>query len=100
MPFDGSTKAARAKTAVPTRTLLRIGGTFLPLELDRHGLRIPVRRLLHDELLLREPRDVAVQHGIPDPENEAVSVAVLHQGELVGRAPHDAHELHARAGEQ
>src|SRR5881394_1410710 len=55
-----SAKAARARTADPTRTLVRMGTTILPLELNCDRLRVAVGRLLDDELFLGEPRDETV----------------------------------------
>src|SRR3954468_23192883 len=97
--------AARTSAAVsaamrpprrPVRARLvssRILVTLFRLQLDRQGLGFAERVLHHLQLALADSRDISVQHRVSDSQHVSMSAAVFHQRELVGSAPHDAHQM-------
>src|SRR5688572_1623961 len=82
-------RRSERRTLVSSRILV----TLFRLQFDRHRLGFSEGVLDDLELRLGDSRDIAVDHRIADAQHEAAVAAVLDEGELVRRSPHDPHQV-------
>src|SRR5262245_59286967 len=84
-------QASRTRPTLPSR----IGLISLPRQWNGYRLSRSFGRDADDDGVAAHRLDDTVHDLVPHPEHHARAAAVLDHGELVLRAPHDAHHLHA-----